>query len=494
MLRSARSAALFRFPTRPLDRTDSPRAFWLREALAREDRIEPLALEGPTTADVCIVGGGFTGLWTALAIKRRSPSADVVVVEADLCGGGASGRNGGFAMTWWSKFPSLKKLCGTEAALELARRSERAVDDIGRFCAEQGIDAAFSQRGWLWTATNPEQVAAWDATISALEAAGVRPYQPLSRDEVAERTGSPVHLAGVYERSVATVQPALLARGLARAARTAGVRVFERSPMSSLQAGPVTRIVTPGGEVRADGVVLALNAWSARIPEVGQGLVVVASDMIATEPVPERLAQLGWTDGVAVSDSRRLINYYRRSDDGRVVFGKGGGDLALGARIGASFDHSPRRARDVHAQFRSIYPMLWDVPVAHSWRGPIDYSVSGVPFFCRLRDAPRVLVAAGFSGNGVGPSRVAGDIMADMALDGGDAGLPPALTRTPSTKLPPEPLRYIGGLAVRAAVARKEDREDLGRRAGPVTRALAALDPTSFVDRGPAEPSATAAR
>jgi glycine/D-amino acid oxidase-like deaminating enzyme len=243
-------------------------------------------------------------------------------------------------------------------------------------------------------------------------------------------------------------------------------------------------VVTAGGAVICDQVVVALNAWAARIPEIGRGLVVVASDVIATEPAPERLAEMGLRTQVAISDSRRLVNYYRRTSDGRMVFGKGGGTVALGGRIGANFDDPHGRADDIQRQLQRIYPTLWDVPIARRWSGPIDYSLSGVPFFVRLTSMPSVLAGVGFSGDGVGPSRLAGEVLARMALEGGDGGLPKALTRVPAKPLPPEPVRYLAARAVRAAVASKERSEDQGQRGSQSVRLVAALDPTSFVDRG----------
>lgn len=474
-----------RFSKRSLTPPGAVRGLWLEDALAVElEEHRPQPLQSPTSADVCIVGGGFTGLWTAIEIKRRSPATDVVVIEADLCGGGASGRNGGFAMTWWSKFTTLQKLCGTRSALALAERAEQAVRDIGEFCAEHEIDAEFRPCGWLWTATNSEQMNAWSGTLSSLSAAGAEPFQMLSRDEVAERSGSPVHLGGVFEPTVATVQPAKLARGLTRAAQQTGVRIYERTPMMELRPGEPTLVMTPDGDVSAPTVVLAINAWASKIPQIGRGLVVVSSDIIATEPIPDMLDAAGWRDGSAVSDSRRLVNYYRTSDDGRVVFGKGGGVVAMNGRLGHEFHSASPRVDEVAAQFRFIYPMLWEARVDQAWRGPIDYSVTGLPFLCRLTGQRNVLIAAGFSGNGVGPAKLAGDLLAEMALEDGDAGLPPALTQAPVTAMPPEPLRYIGARLVRGALARKEAREDLGRRADPLTGFLAGLDPTSFVDRG----------
>ena len=464
----------------------SIRPLWLEGLLPDEAAHPPL--ESSTSTDVCIVGGGFTGLWTALALKGRSPETDVVLIDGDVCGGGASGRNGGFVMTWWSKFPSLAKLCGPEAAVALCRRSEEAVSEIGRFCEEHGIEAWFRKEGWLWTATSTAQLDAWDTTLGALERAGVQPYERLERAEVAELSGSSVHLAGVREASVATIQPALLVRGLAQVAQSAGVRIHERTPMTALVRDRSPQVVTPHGVVTARTVVIALNAWAAQLPEVAKSLVVVASDVIATEPLGEQGDGLSWPLGLAISDSRRLVHYYRRTDDDRVAFGKGGGALALGGRIGASFHGPSPRVDDVRDQFRRTYPRLADVGIASSWRGPIDYSISGLPFFCRLEESPGVVVCAGFSGNGVGPAKVAGDLLAEMALDGGHAGLPLALTRLPSSRLPPEPFRYAGGRLVRAAVARKERLEDSGRRPDVVTRTVASLDPTSFIDRGQTRP------
>lgn len=473
-----------RFPHRALTPPDAARGLWFAEAVAAEPPLTGLdPLDGSTSTDVCIVGGGFTGLWSALEIKRRSPSTDVLVIEADRCGGGASGRNGGFAMTWWSKFGSLAKLCGTTDALALAHRAETAVRDLGAFCEKHAIDADYRRHGWVWAATNVEQIDAWAATLAALEAAGVAPYEPLSRTEVAERTGSPVHLAGVFESAVATVQPAKLARGMTRVALEAGVRICEHTAMTELRAGEPPEVVTTRGTVRASTVILAINAWASRIPQVGRGLVIVSSDMIATAPIPDELDAIGWRHGPAVSDSRRLVNYYRTSDDGRVMFGKGGGAVARSGRLGPEYHVASPRAAEVTAQFRFIYPMLWQAPIDHAWRGPIDYSISGLPFFCRLDRQPNVIAAAGFSGNGVGPAKLAGELLAEMTLVGGDAGLPPALTRAPVTRLPPEPVRYLGARLVRGALARKEAREDIGGHAGTLTAFLAGLDPTSFVDR-----------
>src|SRR5262249_6542763 len=209
----------------------------------------------------------------------------------DICGGGGSGRNGGFVLSWWSKFGSLAKLCGPAEALRLAEASARAVSQIGEFCVSNGIDARFHEAGYLWAATNPSQLGAWTETIEELDRLDAHPFLVLDRDQAAARSGSDVHIGAAFEASGAIVQPALLARGLRRVAIEAGVRIFERSPMVRLNG---TGVVTPRGAVDSGRVVLAMNAWAVRFRALRRKILVVGSDMIATEPIPERLGMTGW--------------------------------------------------------------------------------------------------------------------------------------------------------------------------------------------------------
>jgi putative aminophosphonate oxidoreductase len=456
------------------------RSLWLEEALTGDD--SP-ALEGEERADVCIVGGGYTGLWTALALKEHEPSLDVVVVEADVCGGGASGRNGGFVMSWWNKFMTLEKLCGRDEALALANASAEAVTEIGSFCEANGIDAHFRHDGWLWAATSEAQIGSWDGVIAACEQAGARPFESLEPAEVARRSGSATHLAGVFEPTAATVQPALLARGLRRVALERGVRIFERSPMTRLERGTPLRVHAPRGSVRAQRVVLALNAWLAQVGELARSLFVIASDMVATPPIPERLAEVGWTDGIAISDSRLLVNYYRTTLDGRVAFGQGGGAIAYGGKIKPVFhgEAPAERAAAVARSFAALYPALADVSTPVSWTGPIDRSNTGLPFFGRLGGRPDLVHGGGYSGNGVGPSYLGGHVLASLALGLDDRWAHLGSLLPPRGGLPPEPIRYPGAHVVKAAVARKERADDAGKRAGLLTRWMVGFAPAGLV-------------
>ena len=243
------------------------RSLWLQEALSQEGEGAAPELGGAVETDFCIVGGGYTGLWTALRLKELEPAASVVLLEADLCGAGPSGRNGGFALSWWPKVETLAKRVGEAEAFRLVKVSEDAIAEIGDFCEAEGIDAHFHQGGWLWTATSPAQVGAWEEVVRIAEARGEQPFELLSAEEVQARTGSPVHLGAAFEADAATVQPALLARGLRRVALARGIRIHERTEMVELdrEAGVVR---TPSGSVRAGAIVLALNAWAIKIREL----------------------------------------------------------------------------------------------------------------------------------------------------------------------------------------------------------------------------------
>jgi putative aminophosphonate oxidoreductase len=452
------------------------RSWWLREALSADEPPAP-QLAGEQSADVCIVGGGFTGLWTALRIKALEPARDVAIVEADVCGSGASGRNGGFAMTFWHNYLSLERLCGTVEALRLARASADAVQSIGEFCTSHQIDARFRADGWLWTATNQAQIGAWDSTLAAIERHGEHPFESLSPADVAARSGSARHLAGVFEAGSATIQPALLARGLRRVAAQLGVRIFERSPMVGLERAGALAVRTAGGRVRAERIVIALNAWSAGLRELRGSIVTVSSDIVITDPVAERAAPQG---GVSVSDSRLMVHYYHRTPDGRMAFGKGGGKLLCGNRLGARLDGVSPRRDWVAGHMHSLYPELADVPLAASWTGPIDRTSDGLPFFTSL-GRPDIVSGLGFSGNGVGPTVLAGRILASMALGREDEWSGCGLVRDAPRGLPPEPIRYAGGRIVQAAVARKERLEDQGRQPAKLLRRVAAMAPAGLV-------------
>jgi glycine/D-amino acid oxidase-like deaminating enzyme len=458
----------------------APRSLWLQEALAAEEGVVSSELVEAVRADVCIVGGGYTGLWTALRITELEPAASVVLVEADICGGGPSGRNGGFALSWWPKVETLVKRVGEEEAFRLVRASVAAVEELGSFCEREEIDAHYRRGGWLWTATSPAQLGSWEGAAAAAARAGEQPFEILSAEEVQRRTGSPVHLGAAYEAGAATVQPALLARGLRRVAAARGVRIFERSPMVELdREGGVVR--TRSGSVQAGAIVLATGAWLAGIPELKRAIVAVSSDMVATAPMAERLEAAGWTGGEAISNCRLMVHYYRTTHDGRIAFGQGGHRHAFDGRVVDEFFASSDGAeRQLRRDLVRLVPYADGVEVTQAWGGPIDRTADGAPIFGRLPGTVPIVYAVGYSGNGVAPSLTAAKVLASSALGRDDEWSGSGLNRGVAGTFPPEPIRYVGGFVVRAAVKRKESREDDGRSVDPLTRRVAGLAPQGF--------------
>ncbi|MCI1037277.1 MULTISPECIES: NAD(P)/FAD-dependent oxidoreductase [Pseudomonadaceae] len=463
-------------PTPPLKRS-----FWM-ESTDFDAAISP-TLRGNHDVDVLIIGGGFVGLWTALTVKQWEPDARVMVLEQDVCGGGASGRNGGFVMSWWPKIGTLRSFCDEQQTRFLGQSAERAIHELGEFCEEHRIDAHFQQNGWLWTATSEQHIDTWNGTLAACERLGVQPFERLDAAEVARRTGSSVHLAGVFERSNATVQPALLARGMRRVALAQGVEVHERSAVTRIEPGQPTTVHTAHGVVRARDLVLATNAWAAQLPELAQLIVPVNSSIVVTEAMPARLASAGWAGGESITDSQLMVDYYRTTRDGRIAFGKGTGAIAYGSRIGPLFSDDRASLELTKADLRRTYPDFEDVGLAHGWSGPIDRTYDSLPVFGSLGGQRNIHYGIGWSGNGVGPSRLGGRILASMALGRDDEWSRCPLVERRCRRFPPEPLRYLGGSLVRNAVLRKERAEMGGGVVSGVDRFLAGFAPAGLEDK-----------
>jgi len=455
-------------------------SLWLEEALASEPAAPEPRAPIPATADVVIVGGGFTGLWTAIRLRDREPDCRVCVVEAVYCGYGASGRNGGIAGTSWAKFPALERLYGRQAALDVGNAIERCLRELPELCEREGIDAELRFEGGAWVATNAAQLGAWQEVVSALEAAGHAHFRPLSAEEARELTGSRTVLGGVATDVEATLHPGRLARGLRRVAIERGVTVCEDARMLGLDGRSPVEVRTSRGVVRADRVVLATNAWAAGLRPLRPHLFVTSSDIVATAPLPPESLTGGLGRGVALDDSRRMILYWRSTPSGRIVFGKGGGWMSIGNRVDRRFTGESGLRDQVESRLRFLYPELLGTPVQYSWNGPIDYSITGLPYFGPLHPGrDDVLVGVGYSGMGVVQTMLGGKILAGLALGQADELTALPLTRRWERRLPPEPLRSVGAPIVREAIRRKEMMEDAGAAPDRLTRLVAGLDPTA---------------
>jgi glycine/D-amino acid oxidase-like deaminating enzyme len=439
--------------------------------MAVDDGVACRPLAGTIRADVCIVGGGYTGLWTALELKRDAPELDVVLVEAHACGFGASGRNGGWMTSWYDELDRLVKRFGDRRALWLADASSAAIDRIEAFVGEHGIDCAMRRRGSLWVSTASGQDGVIrDPYQACMRLGRSEVVEQLSGAEVERRTGSPVARRGMLIRDGAAVQPALLARGLRRVALRHGVRIFERSPMTQLERTARAAVLTPAGRVEADQVVIATNAWAARIRELRRAIFVVGSQLLVTEPIPDRLAELEWSNGLLFGDARLFVHYAQVTPDGRIAFGRGGGAIGPFGRVVPKHFIDPRTVAVVAADFRAWFPALADVRMAGAWGGPVDRAPGHLPFVGTLGDHGTIHYGVGFSGNGVGPSALIGRILARRARGIDDEYTTCALVSGPPGYLPPEPLRSAGAAIVRDIVQRTEEREQRGIAPGPVGR------------------------
>jgi glycine/D-amino acid oxidase-like deaminating enzyme len=431
--------------------------------------VEPApALEGDVTADVCIVGGGYTGLWTALALKERESSLQVTVVEAEVCGAGPSGRNGGFLHGYWASLASLVPLLGRERAVELARAGERIIPAVRALEA----DVWLKEAGLLLVSAAPAQDAAVDQAVAAAREVGFEDEAvPLSAEELAARIKSPVFRRGVYFRDGATVQPARLVRALRDAVLAAGIELYERTPATRIRDGQVS---TPLGRVRAPDVVVAINAAATGWSPVARHVTNFGSYVVLTEPVPELLEQIAWTEGEAVVDGRMFLHYFRTTPDGRVLMGSGSGPIGFRGRLDGRFSGDLATAARAERGLRRLLPDLADARIERAWGGPIDVSADHLPFFGTVRDK-RIHYGVGYSGNGAGPSWLGGQILASLALRLDDqwTGSPLAARRVPS--LPPEPFKRLGGGVVRTAIMACERAEEEDRRPPLAARAVAAL-------------------
>ena len=452
------------------------RCAWLREAIAPGETDAP-ELDADTRADIYIVGGGLAGLWTALTIKQRAPSTDVAIVEADICGGGASGRNSGMVLSQWAKFSALEVFCGTKDAIRLGHAFGNSASNIEEFCRQHGIDAEFRRDGWIWGATCARQVGSWNGILAAHAQHDIRAFQPLTSAEIAERTGSRSFLAGIYDPTAATIHPGKWVRGLRRVALASGVRIYENTPMTRLERRSPPVVRTAKGSVTAGRVVLTMNAWSLGLPELRPAILVIASDDAVTKPVPELLENAGYKAKPLMGDSQLFVTGFRTTGNHRFNPGITGGIIGFGNMRGQRFEGRSIRDDDIRACVRRGHPALADLPFADSWCGPIDRTQSGLPLFGALPACPDIFYGYGFSGNGVATTPIAGRILASLALGAKDEWSQCGLVRPVEIWLPPEPFRYVGALMVRAAIKRKDALAYEDREPGFLVRQLAALAP-----------------
>lgn len=460
-------------------------SWWLEEALSLPEFAgEPCPpVERDLTADVLVVGGGYTGMWTAWFLTEREPGIDVVLLEQDVCGGGPSGRNGGFVNGLYDEADLLIRRFGDggRRAVEMAASS---IDEIGEWCMRHAVDAWYAAAGNLGVSTSPAQDAEVRKTVQEAEASGYGDiYRPLDSGEVRERFDSPVSRTGVHVTHAAVVQPARLARGLRRVLLERGVRIFEGTPVSRFGAGPPAMAETPGGTVRAGRSVLGVNAWAVAWKEFRRLVMVRGTYIVISGPAPERLEAMRWTGGEGVYDFRTALHYVRTTRDGRIALG-GAGIRVAPQRIGSRYRYDDRSVAELVRDFRRWFPAFEGVALETAWGGPVDVSGLHLPFFGTLPGGA-AHYGLGFTGNGVGPCHLAGRILSGLALGIQDEATTLPLVGMDPKRFPPEPLFTPGERLITHAILRKEVLEDRGRRAGPLTETLARLPRRLGYNLGP---------
>ncbi|MFA9445013.1 NAD(P)/FAD-dependent oxidoreductase [Egicoccus sp. AB-alg6-2] len=439
-------------------------SFWL-DRDPDTDVVGPV-LQGQQVADVVVVGAGFTGLWTALALTGRNPSLSVRVVEANVVGHGASGRNGGFVEPSLTHGLANGRKHFPDEIDELTRLGNDnfadLLDDAQRF----GVADAFERTGVLEVATAPWQVHGLAEDAEQYAALG-ESHELLDAGAVRAEVDSPTYLAGLHRPEAgALVHPGRLVRGLATEARRRGVVVHERSQVTDIEAAGAGAIVrTAQGSVRADRVVLATNAYSHRLlRRTARHFVPVYDYVLLTEPLnAEQLARIGWKRRQGVADAGNQFHYYRLTDDDRILWGGYDAIYRFGSSVGPRNDHR-RATYDLLARhFRATFPQLADVRFERWWGGPIATTTR---FTATFGDAlgGRVVYALGYTGLGVAASRFAGRVLTDKLLAPDSPLLQLRFTSTHPFPFPPEPLRWAGVQMTRRAIARADARD--GRR-GP---------------------------
>lgn len=399
-------------------------------------------LPGSRDADVCIVGAGYTGLWTAYYLKRADPSLRIVVLDARFAGYGASGRNGG----WLSGLvpgdrERMARQYGRDGVVAWQRALNDAVDEVIDVAAQEGIDAGIVKGGNLEVARNRAQVRRLAAAVDAERRWQVDGVEVLTKSEAAQRIALDGVISACYSPHCARIQPAQLVRGLADAVERLGVVIYERSPVTEITAG---RAATPWGAVSAPVVLRATEGFTAGLPGLKRRWLPMNSSMIATEPVPESVwAEIGWEGRETLGDTAHGFFYAQRTVDNRIAIGGRSVPYRFGSRTDRDGRVPERTIKNLTATLHSILPQVAHVPIAHGWCGvlavPRDWEAS-VDF----DPATGLGWAGGYVGHGVTATNLAGRTLTDLVLT----------RESPLTRLPwvgheckdwePEPLRWIG--------------------------------------------------
>jgi glycine/D-amino acid oxidase-like deaminating enzyme len=446
-------------------------SFWLETS--GDDLTPRPRLDGSTDVDIAVMGAGYTGLWTAYYLLERDPSLRVAVVEREIAGFGASGRNGGWCTPGFPVSAGLlRERFGTEATRAVSDAMFETIDEIERVIGAEKIDAQWASGGALRLARGEHQWPSIEGAYRTLDALGLGDhYALLDAAQVAERVRVTDVVGALSIPAAASIHPARLVRGLARTVERRGATIYEQTPVTDYEIGRVPRLITPYGDVRARTLVLAGEAYSQQLPRLERTLVPMYSLIVLTEPLSAGdWEQIGWRQRELIASSRMSVDYLNRTADGRILFGGRGAPYQMHSRIDDGLDrHEP-----THAMLRRMtvewFPMLSDVRFTHAWGGPLGMPRDWMP--TTAYDAVAgVARAGGYTGQGVATANLFGRILTDLIC-----GRVTALTQLPtvnhrSPRWEREPFRWLGIRYAQEGLA-KLDREAERTGRAPTGRTL----------------------
>jgi glycine/D-amino acid oxidase-like deaminating enzyme len=439
-------------------------SFWLETA--GENLTPRASLACSQEVDIAILGGGYSGLWTAYYLKRANPDFRIAILEREIVGFGASGRNGGWCS---SRFPVTPTVLGERFGDGVARNlllvMFDAVDEIGRVCSREGIAADYRKGGILTVARGGHQEPSLRASYEGYCRLGLENYfQFLSAEESRERVNITNVRAGLYTPESASIHPAKLARGLARTLEKQGVAIYEQTEVTDVVGGRAPRLVSRSGELRAkQGVLLAGEAYLTKLRKFHRTLLPMYSLISITEPLtPAQWAEVGWQNHESLASYRLTVDYLTRTADGRILFGSRGAPYRFGSLITDDQDRHELTHSRIHHLVGEWFPALKGIQFTHNWGGPVGMPRDWMPAV-RFDPATYIGFIGGYTGQGVATSNLAGRVMAALLTEPTSpiARLPMAQRRSPNWEM--EPLRWLVVRYMQKAFQRMDETMEAGK-------------------------------
>ena len=439
-------------------------SFWLETS--NDDLTPRPALAHSINVDVVVLGAGYTGLWTAYYLLKDNPGLKVNVVEKEIAGFGASGRNGGWCS---SKFPvtptMLEHRYGRDAARALMLAMNDSVDEVARVCEEERIDAHFHKGGILTLARGEHQLPMLRSAFDACSRLGLgQQYRLCSASEAGERVCVTKVCGALYASENASIHPARLVRGLARAIEKRGGVIYERTEVTDFEGGSSPRLLTPCGEVRAkQAIVLAGESYLTRLRRLHRAVLPVYSLITLTEPLrAAQWEQIGWQNRESLASCNYTVDYLTRTADGRILFGSRGAPYRFGSKISDEQDRHAETHDRIQRLLLEWFPMLSGVIFTHAWGGPVGMPRDWMPM-AEFDPATKIATARGYTGQGVSTTNLTGRILAELITGKRTAlsQLPVAQRRSPYWER--EPLRWLALRYMQNAFFRIDEAGKQGR-------------------------------